>query len=148
MSCTITSQLTSGTCDPSPSLHYTECDASHLVCLSTSGCWRSPSCRRPTWMSCQFHLRRHKTHVRVLVLQSECSNLDFLYTCIILLFITNTEDGLDATVRFADAVAAAHVPADGRQIDNSSISEELEDTLTPNRNQTQTEMAWRAPACS
>lgn len=67
--------------------------------------------------------------------------LDFLYTCIILLFITNTEDGLDATVGFADAVAAAHMPADGRQIGNSSISEELEDTLTPNRNQAQTEMA-------
>lgn len=36
----------------------------------------------------------------------------FLHTCVILLFIADTEDGFDATVRFADAVAAAHVPVE------------------------------------
>lgn len=36
----------------------------------------------------------------------------FLCTCVILLFIANTEDGFDATVRLADAVAAAHMPVE------------------------------------
>lgn len=35
-----------------------------------------------------------------------------LRTCVILLLIADTEDGFDATVRFADAVAAAHVPVE------------------------------------
>lgn len=36
-------------------------------------------------------------------------SLLFLHTCVILLFIADTEDGFDTSVRLADAVAAADV---------------------------------------
>lgn len=42
-----------------------------------------------------------------------CSYIQAEFTCIILLFITNTEHRLHPAVRFAYTVAAAHVPTDG-----------------------------------
>lgn len=57
--------LTWGTCDQFLSPHYMECDALRLVCLSTSGCLRSPSCHHLTWTSCQSRLRGQELHVTV-----------------------------------------------------------------------------------
>lgn len=89
-------------------------------------------------MSCQSHLRGHKVHITVLVffkiekvsrrLNTFILNFHCIYvrqesTCIILLFIANTENRLHPAVRFADTVAAAHVPTDGNQQGNISISE-------------------------
>lgn len=41
-----------------------ECGVLHPVCLSMSGCWRSPSCHRPTWTNYRSRLRGDTTRTR------------------------------------------------------------------------------------
>lgn len=74
-------QLTSGTCVQFLSPHYMEYDALHLVCLSRSECWQSPSCHRLTWMSCRSHLSRALDTGWLLVFQNQrpCSNTCFRF---------------------------------------------------------------------
>lgn len=48
------------------------------------------------------------------------------FTCVVLLFVSDAEDGLHAAVRFADAVAAAHVSAERKQQSNVSIRRGME----------------------
>lgn len=47
-----------------------------------------------------------------------CRYIQWEFTCVVLLFITNTENGLHPAVRFANAVAAAHMPKDEKQQGN------------------------------
>lgn len=108
-------QLTWGTCDLFPSPRYMEYDVLHQVCLSRSECWQSPSGHHPIWRNCLSHLAGRSDGGNHFVLQNKslllivfgiCCN----FTCIVLFFISNTEHRLHSPVRFADAVAAAHMP--------------------------------------
>lgn len=107
------------TCDRFLSLRYTECDVWRLVCLSMSGCWRSPSCRRPTWTNCRSRLKgeRVKLDVAAFIKAENCVTPIQDGTCVILFFISDAEHRLHPTVGFTHAVAAAHVSADIKQKD-------------------------------
>ena len=64
-------QLTSETCDQFLSPHYMGCDALHLVCLSRSECWQSPSCHRLTLTSCRSHLQRQEMEFPILFFKTK-----------------------------------------------------------------------------